>query len=130
MNGSLNMLYAILCYHDEDFVGSWSKSRLRGHEKLAVVQRSSPSKPARPVARCCDDGGTLAQDDPPLVIDGPMRKPRSNCSALPGRLPDLDDALDVARDLGAPIPAAPMSRPVGMFAPGARAVTDTPGSTR
>jgi len=37
--GTLRMLYAILCYHDEDTVGSWSKD----HEdavmaKLAVVQ--------------------------------------------------------------------------------------------
>src|SRR3954466_3164017 len=25
--GPLRMLYAILCYHDEDFVGSWSKEQ-------------------------------------------------------------------------------------------------------
>ena len=24
------MLYAILCYHDEDFVGSWTKEQLLG----------------------------------------------------------------------------------------------------
>ena len=33
------MLYAILCYHDEDFVGSWSKDQDAAvMKKLAVVQ--------------------------------------------------------------------------------------------
>ena len=32
------MLYAILCYHDEDFVGSWSKE-----QDAAVMSKLSPS---------------------------------------------------------------------------------------
>jgi len=33
------MLYAILCYHDEDFVGSWSKEQDAAvMQKLAGVQ--------------------------------------------------------------------------------------------
>ena len=33
------MLYAILCYHDEDFVGSWSKEQDAAvMKKLAAVQ--------------------------------------------------------------------------------------------
>ncbi len=33
------MLYAILCYHDEDLVGSWSKEQDAAvMKKLAVVQ--------------------------------------------------------------------------------------------
>ena len=33
------MLYAILCYHDEDFVGSWTKEQDAAvMKKLAVVQ--------------------------------------------------------------------------------------------
>src|ERR1700756_1415900 len=35
----LRMLYAILCYHDEDFVGSWTKEQDAAvMNKLAVVQ--------------------------------------------------------------------------------------------
>src|SRR5450756_525645 len=34
-----SMLYAILCYHDEDFVGSWTKEQDAAvMQKLAVVQ--------------------------------------------------------------------------------------------
>src|ERR1700730_5979623 len=37
--GNLRMLYAILCYHDEDFVGSWTKEQDAAvMNKLAVVQ--------------------------------------------------------------------------------------------
>ncbi len=33
------MLYAILCYHDEDFVGSWTQEQDAAvMKKLAVVQ--------------------------------------------------------------------------------------------
>ena len=35
------MLYAILCYHDEDFVGSWSKEQDAAvMTKLAVVRKT------------------------------------------------------------------------------------------
>ena len=47
------MLYAILCYHDEDFVGSWSKEQdAVVMKKLAVVQEKL-AKEGRlgPVAR-------------------------------------------------------------------------------
>src|SRR4029079_11804677 len=47
------MLYAILCYHDEDFVGSWSKEQDEAvMKKLAVVQEGL-AKQGRlgPVAR-------------------------------------------------------------------------------
>ena len=60
------MLYAILCYHDEDHVGSWTKEQLLGF----------------------------------YVVD---------CR-------NLDEALDVARDLGAANPGGAYEiRPVGLF---------------
>ena len=47
------MLYAILCYHDEDFVGSWSKDQDEAvMKKLAVVQEKLTSQGRLgPVAR-------------------------------------------------------------------------------
>src|ERR1700719_2340352 len=99
------MLYAILCYNDEDLVGSWSKEQDAAvMKKLSVVQ----DKLARqgrlgPVARLLPTtaAATLRKDDPPLVIDGPYAETKEQLLGL--YLIDcknLDKALDVARELG------------------------------
>jgi hypothetical protein len=119
------MLYAILCYHDEDFVGSWSKEQDAAViSKLAVVQ-SKLRKEGRlgPVARLLPTTAatTLRKDDPPVVLDGPYAETKEqllgfyiiDCE-------NLDAAVDVARDLGAANPGGAYEiRPVGVFEPGA-----------
>lgn len=121
------MLYAILCYHDEDFVGSWSKEQDAAvMSKLAVVQ-SKLKKEGRlgPVARLLPTTAatTLRKDDPPVVLDGPYAETKEqllgfyiiDCE-------NLDAAVDVARDLGAANPGGAYEiRPVGVFEPGASA---------
>lgn len=118
------MLYAILCYHDEDFVGSWTRDQDAAvMAKLAVVQ-DKLKKEGRlgPVARLLPTTAatTLRKDDPPLVLDGPYAETKEqllgfyiiDCE-------NLDAALGVARDLGAANPGGAYEiRPVGMFAPG------------
>jgi hypothetical protein len=118
------MLYAILCYHDEDLVGSWSKEQDAAvMQKLAVVQ-DKLAKQGRlgPVARLLPTTAatTLRKENPPLVLDGPYAETKEqllgfyliDCNSL-------DEALDVARDLGAANPGGAYEiRPVGMFAPG------------
>jgi len=118
------MLYAILCYHDEDFVGSWSKNHDAAvMKKLAVVQ----DKLARqgrlgPVARLLPTTAatTLRKENPPVVLDGPYAETKEqllgfyvvDCN-------NLDEAIEVARDLGAANPGGAYEiRPVGLFAPG------------
>ena len=69
------MLYAILCYHDEDTVGSWTREQDAAvMKKLAVVQ-DKLTKQGRlgPVARLLPttSATTLRKDDPPVVLDGP-----------------------------------------------------------
>src|SRR5713101_8427963 len=64
---------ALLCYHDEDTVGSWTKEQDAAvMKKLAVVQ-GGLTKQGRlgPVARLLPttSATTLRKDDPPLVID-------------------------------------------------------------
>jgi len=124
LEGSSEMLYAILCYHDEDFVGSWSKEQDAAvMKKLAVVQ----DKLARqgrlgPVARLLPTTAatTLRKENPPLVLDGPYAETKEQLLGF--YLIDcknLDEALDVARDLGAANPGGAYEiRPVGMYAPG------------
>jgi hypothetical protein len=71
------MLYAVLCYHSEDVVTSWSAEQDHAvMDKLAAVQEKL-AKAGRlgPVARLMPTTAatTLRKDrDPPLVIDGPF----------------------------------------------------------
>jgi hypothetical protein len=120
----LPMLYAILCYHDEDFVGSWSKDQDEAvMKKLAVVQENL-SKQGRlgPVARLLPTtaAATLRKEDPPLVIDGPYAETKEQLLGFYiVDCKNLDEALDVARDLGAANPGGAYEvRPVGLFRPG------------
>ena len=79
------MLYAILCYHDEDFVGSWTKEQDAAVMKKLMVVQDKLAKQGRlgPVARLLPTTAatTLRKDDPPLVLDGPYAETKSNCSA-------------------------------------------------
>lgn len=115
------MLYAILCYHDEDLVGSWSKEHdAEVMKKLAVVQEKLASQGRLgPVARLLPTTAatTLRKNDPPLVLDGPFAETKEqllgfyiiDCK-------NLDEALDVARDLGAANPGGTYEiRPVGVL---------------
>jgi hypothetical protein len=120
------MLYAILCYHDEDFVGSWTKEQDGAvMQKLAVVQ-DQLTKQGRlgPVARLLPttSATTLRKDDPPVVLDGPYAETKEqllgfyivDCN-------NLDEAVEVARDLAAANPGGAYEiRPVGLFQPGGR----------
>jgi hypothetical protein len=118
------MLYAILCYHDEDFVGSWSKEQDEAvMKKLAVVQ-DNLTRQGRlgPVARLLPTTAatTLRKEEPALVLDGPYAETKEQLLGF--YLVDcknLDEALEVARDLGNANPGGAYEiRPVGVFVPG------------
>src|ERR1700693_282031 len=120
----LPMLYAILCYHDEDFVGSWTREQDAAvMTKLAVVQ-DKLKKQGRlgPVARLLPTtaAATLRKDDPPVVLDGPYAETKEQLLGFYVVVcNNLDEALDVARDLGAANPGGAYEiRPVGLFQSG------------
>jgi hypothetical protein len=121
------MLYAILCYHDEGFVGSWTREQDAAvMEKLAVVQdRLAKQGRLGPVARLLPTTAatTLRKDGPPVVLDGPYAETKEQLLGFyVVDCKDLDDALDVARDLGAANPGGAYEiRPVGLFQPGSTA---------
>lgn len=119
------MLYAILCYHDEDFVGSWSREedaavmeRLKVvHGKLAEQGRLGPVARLLPTTAAT----TLRKDsEPPLVIDGPFAETKEQLLGFyVVECDDLDAALEVARDLGRANPGGAYEiRPIGTFMPG------------
>ena len=118
------MLYAILCYHDEDFVGSWTKEQDAAvMTKLAAVQEKL-HKQGRlgPVARLLPTTAatTLRKENPPLVLDGPYAETKEQLLGF--YLVDcknLDEAVDVARELGAANPGGAYEiRPVGLLRSG------------
>jgi hypothetical protein len=118
------MLYAILCYHDEDVTGSWTREQDAAvMTKLAVVQ-DKLKKQGRlgPVARLLPTTAatTLRKDDPPLVLDGPYAETKEQLLGFyVVDCESLDQALEVARDLGAANPGGAYEiRPVGVFQPG------------
>ena len=90
------LLYAVLCYHSEDVVMSWSAAREAAvMDRLAAVEEKL-SKAGRlgPVARLMPTTAaiTLRKDqDPPLVIDGPFAETKEqllgffiiDCAGLP-----------------------------------------------
>ncbi|WP_428030161.1 YciI family protein [Ancylobacter sp.] len=119
------MFYALLCYHQEDVVCAWTKEEDEAvMQKLAVVQeRLAREGKLGPVARLLPTTAatTLRKDqDPPLVLDGPFAETKEqllgfyilDCA-------DLEEALSIARELGAANPGGSYEiRPVGLFLDG------------
>src|SRR5712671_6676655 len=118
------MLYAVLCYHSEDVVTSWSAEQEHAvMDKLAAVQEKL-AKAGRlgPVARLMPTTAatTLRKDrDPPLVLDGPFAETKEqllgffviDCASL-------DEALGIARELAEANPGGAYEiRPVAQYWP-------------
>jgi hypothetical protein len=118
-------MYALLCYHSEDIVCSWSKEQDAAVlAKLAVVQEKlAKAGKLGPVVRLMPTTAatTLRKDrEPPLVIDGPFAETKEQLLGF--YLVDcasLDEALEIARELGRANPGGSYEiRPVSLFNPG------------
>jgi hypothetical protein len=118
------MLYAILCYNDEDVVWSWSKeeddavmSRLNVvHEKLVKEGKLGPALRLLPTTTAT----TLRGEN--VVIDGPFAETKEQLLGFYViDVPNLDAALAVARELSAANPTSTYEiRPVALYVPEAR----------
>ena len=119
------MLYALLCYNNEDKVVSWTKEEDDAvmakltvvHDKLVKQGKFGPALRLLPTTAAT----TLHKnDDPPLIIDGPYAETKEQLLGFYViEAKNLDDALDVARDLGKANPGGAYEiRPVGYFTPG------------
>ena len=89
------------------------------HDKLKKAGRLGPVARLLPTTAAT----TLRKDDPPVVLDGPYAETKEQLLGF--YLVDcenLDDAIGVARDLGAANPGGAYEiRPVGLFQPGGTA---------
>lgn len=127
------MLYAILCYHDENLVWSWSKeedaavmdkigavrSRLTAQGKLGASLRLMPTTAATTLRK---------NQDPPLVIDGPFAETKEQLLGFYILdVENLEAALDAAREIAAVNPGGAFEiRPIALFNPDARAGAQAP----
>lgn len=119
------MLYALLCYNDEDVVWAWDKKQ-DGEvmAKLAVVRgrlekagKLGPSLRLLPTTAAT----TLRKSDPPLVIDGPFAETKEQLLGFYIiDVANLDEALGVAKELGDANPGGSYEiRPLAVYNTGA-----------
>ena len=119
------MLYAILCYNDEDEVFSWSQEQddavmtklAAVHGKLAEAGRLGPTARLESTTSAV----TLHKDrDPPVVMDGPFAETKEQLLGFyTVDCASLDEALAVARDLAGANPGGAYEvRPLRLFLPG------------
>ena len=122
------MLYAILCYNEEDVVCSWSReedqavmARLGAvHDRLTKAGKMGPSLRLLPTTAAT----TLRKtQEPPLVIDGPFAETKEQLLGFYiVEVANLDEALEIARELAAANPGGAYElRPVALFNPDKRA---------
>lgn len=121
------MHYAILCYHDEAVVEGWTQAeddavlakrarvtdRLYDENKLGPVVRLMPTTAAT----------TVRSGDEPLVLDGPFAETKEQLLGF--YIVDcetLDEAVQVARDLGKDETGSFEIRPLRIFRPEGKAV--------
>jgi hypothetical protein len=119
------MLYAVLCYHSEETVFSWSKEEEEAvmTKLIAVQEKVAKAGKLGPVARLMPTTAatTLRKDrEPPLVIDGPFAETKEQLLGF--YLVDcesLEEALDFAKELGKANPGGSYEiRPMALFRPG------------
>jgi len=116
------MLYALLCYNDEDVVWSWSKEEdaaVMGrlaivHERLVAQGTLGPSLRLLPTT-----AATTLRKSPELVIDGPFAETKEQLLGFYLiDVTDLNAALDVARQLAVANPGGAYEiRPVALYNP-------------
>jgi hypothetical protein len=129
------MLYAILCYNDEDITGSWTKEeddavmdrlavvndKLAKAGKLGPVARLMPTTTATTLRKAGRGKRLEAGPQPPVVTDGPFAETKEQllgfyvieCSGL-------EEALAIAHELGRANPGGAYElRPISLFLPGA-----------
>ncbi|MEP7454987.1 YciI family protein [Phyllobacterium sp. SB3] len=118
------MFYAILAYHKEEIVTSWTKEEDAAlmTELLAVNERLVSEKTLGPAARLGPTGRavTLRGKDAGIVIDGPFAETKEQLLGLyVVDCPSLEAAVAIARDLRRANPTAVYEiREILLYRPG------------
>src|SRR5262249_30633989 len=121
----LPMLYAFLCYNDEDAVFSWTQEQdakvmqalAAAHAPLEEAKRFGPAGRLMPTTAAT----ALRKDpEPPLVLDGPYAETKEQLLGFYViECENLEAALDVAKSLAKANPGGAYEvRPLKLFLPG------------
>ena len=117
------MLYAILCYHDENVVEGWTKeeddavlakrsvvkNKLAAKGKLGPVARLMPTTAAT----------TVRSGREPFIIDGPFAETKEQLLGLyVVDCENLEEAIEAAREMGKGESGAFEIRPIRHFESG------------
>jgi|SRR6516164_6458079 hypothetical protein len=118
------MLYAILCYHDEAVVGSWTKEEDDAvlAKRAMVTQKLKSQGKLGPVARLMPTTAatTVRSGREPVVIDGPFAETKEQLLGFYiVDCPTFEEAIEAARELGRDETGALEVRPLRLFQPGA-----------
>ncbi len=121
------MMYAILCYHEEDVVCSWTQEQDDAvMAKIAAVQErlTKAGKMGASLRLLPTTAATTLRktQDAPLVIDGPFAETKEQLLGFYlVDADDLDDMLAIVKDLSEVNPGATYEiRPVRAFFPDRR----------
>ncbi len=119
------MLYMLLCYNNEAEVMGWTPEQdaaVMGrlsvvHDRLVAQGKLGPSGRLDATATA----KTLVKSEAPFVIDGPFAETKEQFLGFYVLdVADMDEALDIARDLGVANPGGAYEvRPVRLYLPGA-----------
>jgi hypothetical protein len=125
------MLYAVLCYNDEEITGSWTKAeddmvmarlkmvtdKLEKAGKLGPVARLMPTTAATTLRKHGHGKRLEPGPQPAVVTDGPFADTKEQLLGFYLiRCTDLEEALEVARELGQANPGGAYEiRPVARF---------------
>jgi hypothetical protein len=119
------MLYAILCYNEQEVVGSWSKEEDDAvMARLAVVQQKLVDEGRLgPVARLMPttSAKTLRKTREPAIVDGPFAETKEHLLGFyVVESATIEEVLAIARELTAANPGTGSYevRPIGYFHPG------------
>ncbi|MEQ1782241.1 MAG: YciI family protein [Hyphomonadaceae bacterium] len=117
------MLYAVLCYNNEEMVCGWTKEQddavmaalTKAHDKWEKAGKLKPSIRLLPTS-----AATTLHKQSDMVIDGPYAETKE---ALLGfyiiDVDGLDEGLEFARDLGKANPGGAYElRPIQLYLPG------------
>jgi hypothetical protein len=128
------MLYAILCYNNEDITSSWTKEeddmvmarlaavtdKVARARRLGPVARLMPTTTATTLRKVSHGKRLEPGPEAPMVTDGPFAETKEqllgfyviDCA-------NLDEALSFARELGHANPGGAYElRPIALFMPG------------
>jgi hypothetical protein len=117
------MLYAILCYHDEDVVNGWTKAqddavlakRRLVTDKLAAAGRHGPAARLMPTTTAV----TLRLGAEPVVLDGPFAETKEQLLGFyVMEFASLEEAIATAREIGRDETGTLEIRPLHLFVPG------------